>query len=175
MSSARLSCFLLLSCLVVFPGNAQAAGQQCPPVAFVGDAVHLDQFADGVKPAPGAALFEARLEGFGGGCSFDTGRVEVDLKLKIVAARGPAMSGDTASFTYFVAITDDQENILIKEEFPTAIKFEDGKSSGETEEELTQIIPLPEGVDPASRRILVGFQLTEDQLAWNRKLLYPGP
>ena len=60
-------------------------------------------------------------------------------------------------------------DILAKEIFTSIVPFPEGRSQAGVVEELEQIIPLPDRKAGPNYEIIVGFQLTEEQLQQNRK------
>ncbi|MFQ5973564.1 MAG: hypothetical protein ACE5Q3_14640, partial [Alphaproteobacteria bacterium] len=90
------------------------------------------------------------------------------LNLTIEARRGPANSDRTASYEYFVAIVDQEKNILAREVFVSDLQFGDGRNRLDRVEELTQEIPLRPGEAGEDYYIMVGFQLTREQFEYNR-------
>ena len=73
-----------------------------------------------------------------------------------------------AELEYFVAVTGPGDQILAKETFGTRLDFA-GRNRIGVAEELAQRIPLPSDSDPGSYAVLVGFQLTPEELADNRR------
>lgn len=149
--------------------QAQAtAASRCPRVAFVRDAAEVTRFREGVGRDLTDVTSRAVLADYTGGCTPRDDRVTVDLNLVLAAEQGPASRAGTADYRYFVAIADTAGDILAKQEFDTTVVFPEGQRRAGTVEELTQTIPLEEGATPADYQILVGFQLTPEQLDYNR-------
>lgn len=146
----------------------------CPEIAIVQDLAELTLFA----PGPGRDLIDVTLEAkiveFGGFCDTDidedegTGNVEVDLELLFEATRGPASTSRAAKVTYFIAIADRNENILARETFESDLEFEGNRNRIAYIEELTQNIPIVAGKRGEDFKVFVGFQLTDEQLKFNR-------
>jgi|HigsolmetaAR203D_1030402.scaffolds.fasta_scaffold00476_23 hypothetical protein len=144
--------------------------QGCPSVRIVSDADRITQFRDG----PGRDLTDVVARGviadFSGECAYEGNTVTVDLDLVIGAEKGPAAAaGDPARFVYFVAVADPELNILNKREFDTEIAFEGASSRAAVMEELVQVIPLERPVDGQYYQVLVGFQVSPEQLDYNRR------
>ncbi len=141
----------------------------CPRILFVDEAAQEVRF----RPGPGRDLtdveWRAAFAGFGGGCEYDDSGVDVDLILNIVAERGPAATSDEAAFDYFVAVADPQQQVLAKEIFQTDIVFPAGGATAGTSEALVQRIPLDNAALGRAYYILVGFQLSPQQLEFNRR------
>ena len=84
-----------------------------------------------------------------------------------------AASGQKPFFShpFFVAITSDNGDILAKEIFAASLTYPAGADSQTYTERLRQVIPIDNRDRGANYKVLVGFQLTPDQLAYNRKKL----
>ncbi len=153
-------------------GN-ETAQPSCPNVAVVAETAQVTKF----RPGPGRDLtdvvVDARIADFDGSCTIDTGEgangeVEVELRLLITASRGPANQDRRAQVRYFVAVGDNNSAILAKETFTSAFEFEGNRSTQSMIEELDQRIPLRAGESGEGYQILVGFQLSEEEIAYNR-------
>ncbi len=155
----------------------EAPPPECPAIAIVQDASELTLFV----PGPGRDLIdvtlEARVSEFGGFCNTDidddtrAGEVEIDLEVLFEATRGPASTSLEATISYFIAITDSNENILARETFDTDLEFEGNRNRIGFVEELSQTIPLRAGEFGEDFKVFIGFQLTEEQLEYNRNKL----
>ncbi len=141
-------------------------------------------------PCPVAfALYEAsRLVEFKGSESFDnvgftaeinqvrslcryvgSQPIHSDLTLDIAFGRGPAASGRTATYQYFVAVTRKDIEVIEKKVFPIVVTFPEGIDVVELTEEVGEII-IPradENTSGANFEIIVGFELTQEQIAFN--------
>lgn len=141
----------------------------CPATAAVGDATVLNKF----RPGPGRDLtdvqYQVRLVDVLSQCRYDSKGVDVQMRAGFALELGPANPGRTASYEFFVAITDPNNEIVAKRNFTTPITFPANVGYIEHIEELQQRIPLPKGGSAADYRIIVGLQLTADELEFNRK------
>ena len=164
-----------LAATVLVAGCDQTRRQPpaCPAIVVVGETAELTQF----RPGPGRDLTdvvaEGRIDRFDGFCETDrnrdgTGEVSVELQVFVVIARGPANTTRTASYEYFVAIADTSERILAKQTFSADVAFEDNRNRLTAFETLEQKIPLAVNQDGGAFTVYIGFQLTPDQLAYNR-------
>ena len=153
-------------------GGGEEAAPTCPSVIVVGDARQITQFLPGQGRDLTDIVLEASIVDFNGTCETDTNDdvefVDVELNLTIEARRGPANSDRTGAYEYFVAIVDQGKNIRAREVFASDFEFEDGRTRLAAVEELTQEIPLRPGEAGQDYDIMVGFQLTREQLEYNR-------
>ncbi|MGE0256647.1 MAG: hypothetical protein AB7N54_11280 [Alphaproteobacteria bacterium] len=145
----------------------------CPAIVVVGETAELTQF----RPGPGRDLTdviaEGRIDRFDGFCETErkrdgTGEVSVELQLFFAIARGPANTTRTATYEYFVAVADKSERILAKQTFSADVAFEGNRNRLTAFETLEQTIPLAANQDGGAFTVYVGFQLTPDQLDYNR-------
>ena len=73
-------------------------------------------------------------------------------------------------FTWYdVVIIDYEQNIIAKKTFASEIEFRDGRRRADVREEIEQILFLKEGENGDDYEIIVGMQLTEQQLKQNRR------
>jgi len=140
----------------------------CPPVSKVAEAAKLIRFAPGASQDLTNVQFEAGILDIGGGCSSIDHGVKVDMTADISAARGPANQDGKASFSYFVAVVDDSQNIMAREEYPIEIAFPGNQTRNGQREQLEETIPLGQGQQAAAFHIYVGLVLTQDEVAYNR-------
>jgi hypothetical protein len=143
----------------------------CPRVSILADTAQLAKF----RPGEGRDLtdveYEAEIVGFGGNCEFtDRGStVETVLTVRIVAARGPALAGPSVTVPFFVAIADRNQRIIAKEVFDSPIAFAPGQRRVGVAEEVVQRIPIAAGWRSTDYEILLGLQLSAEQLDYNRR------
>jgi hypothetical protein len=139
------------------------------PRAVVGDnAGRLTRFK-GAGKDPANVVFEAEIADLAGSCVYDGDTIEVDMQVQLVAGRGPAATDDTAKFNYFVAVARTDKTILSRDAFDTVIELPGNQTRNETVEEIEQTITLAEGETGANIVIVVGIEMTPDELEFNRQ------
>ncbi|GLQ05684.1 hypothetical protein [Sneathiella chinensis] len=142
----------------------------CPQVAVLPHADAITIF----RPGQGRDLVDVQYEGViapvSGECSYedDDSVIAVDLILRIGAIKGPAATSQTQEFPYFIAVADRNKKILNKKVFTSPVSVPEGRRRGGVEEETVQRIPLPTGRFGPDYTIILGFQLTQEQLDYNR-------
>ena len=149
----------------------------CPRVAVLNGASSLTRFASG----PGRDLldidFQADIADLVSACRDDQKRdgkpiTLVALAPVLVASRGPANADRQARFSYFVSVVDGDQQILTKQIFPVEIDFSGNRNRvvlRDDDPPITVDMPNSKGVGARSYEILVGFQLTQDEIDYNRK------
>ena len=156
-------------------------GPICPSTAVLSDAVIVTKLKPGTLasvPNPANVAFTAEMSQAKLDCNYDRSqnKLSVDINFAVKAARGPAATGTDPQVDFFVAIVDADNNIISK-----IVYHGKPDMAGRTTNIYTQSVrnfAVPLGMDkrPYDYEILTGFQLTPDELAYNRipKTL-PGP
>jgi hypothetical protein len=141
----------------------------CPKVEVVDALSKLVQFADGPGRDLSDVLYAARIEDVKSACAFDKSGVRVEMTVSIVGDRAQAGQKLTGSdVTYFVAITDASQAIVAKKLFTSRLDFSEDKPA-RIDDVLDQTIPLTVLTSAKDHTIIVGFQLTPEQVNYNQK------
>lgn len=150
---------------------------ECPPVSVIGDAASLTRFAPGRGRDLVDVDFRAELTDLRSGCIYakekeGTSKLVVAVAPAIAATRGPANEDRKADFQYFVSVVGADADILNKQLFPVSVVF----PGNNTRIDLVQDDP-PVSIDlPVAAEgeryfeILLGLQLSEDELQYNRRM-----
>ena len=75
------------------------------------------------------------------------------------------------SYPYFVAVTDEDGKILAKEIFAASVSYSSEQETIKQIETINQL--LPKTRDASDYTVLLGFQLNEEQLIYNRTQISP--
>ncbi|WP_111399697.1 hypothetical protein [Humitalea rosea] len=142
----------------------------CPRIGLIGDAADLTRHA-----GPGRDLttlvLDARIAGFNAKCDFASRNSGIDVTLSPIfeVERGPAAQSRTAEFTYIVAVMDASgQAIQSREAFPIRASFPPNAPRVRDDSERITIRIPGNPAEVRNRRVLIGFQLTEAELALNR-------
>jgi hypothetical protein len=145
----------------------------CPRIGILGEAADLVRYRPGAGQDLSALELEARVTGFQARCDYaNRGRaLEVRLTVGLEAERGPASQARSADLPWFVAVTDAEGGaILNKREFTTRIGFPANVGRARVQsEELSITLPLGGERRLGDYALLIGFQLTPEELALNRR------
>lgn len=149
-----------------------ASRASCPDVRIVEDLNRLYQFTDPAKPRDNQAVSTIYMTGIDDTCSMVNNNIAVDMTLTFagtIGPRGRARAGDKPSmaYPYFIAITNARGQIIAKDVFAVTMSYDTDVQNLTRTEQIRQLIPTSGG-NPGSYRILVGFQLSEQELAHNR-------
>lgn len=113
--------------------------------------------------------YEAALRAPFMSCEYDEDVVEATLIVNLVALRGPADDDRIAQVAYFVAIADQNKEVVAREEFVVDIPFEGNQTQVSVSEEVAPRIPLQAQENGADYRVYVGLRLTPDELQYNQE------
>jgi hypothetical protein len=148
-------------------------GPVCPATAVLSDAVTVTKLKPGTLVAernPANIAFTAEMSQAKLDCNYDRekNRLSVDIDFAVKGTRGPAAAGTDPQLDFFVAVVDLDNNIVSK-----AVYHGQPQMSGRASNIYTQNVsnfPVPLAMDrrPSDYEILTGFQLTPDELAYNR-------
>jgi hypothetical protein len=116
--------------------------------------------------------FGVKLESARASCHSEKGGVRVDTAIGFLVIRTDPQfrNGD---FTYFVAISDRAQNILAKENFALRVDFAQKQDRIRVTDTITEHLPLKDPATAGSYVVVVGLQLSQQQLDTNRERKAP--
>ena len=141
----------------------------CPHVAIMPELQAVAKFGPGPGRQDSDAIYGARMLAAASTCSADKkkGGLAIATKLGVTAVR---VKPDVrkGQITYFVAVIDRRQTILNKRDFVIELNFPAAQSRLEITEQLEEFIPLPKDANGDDYGIVIGFELTPDELQYNR-------
>ncbi|MGB4100679.1 MAG: hypothetical protein WBK91_02055 [Alphaproteobacteria bacterium] len=160
--------WLMIFSLVLAGCSSTTDTRVCPQVAAVRDLAQIVDF--GRDDTPGfsrmvSAGFIGKIEG---DCAFRRESIDVDAGIRLTAQRGPGLGGDRVELPYFIAVVGPGDVPVSKQNLTAVFRFGKHDKESETVENIHVNIPTSEG-DVGGWRVLIGFQLSPEQLAFNRK------
>jgi hypothetical protein len=176
LAKAPAAALVGLAALLAGCGSTPAP-PECPPVSVIGDAASLTRFAPGRGRDLVDVDFRAELTDLRSGCIYakekeGASKLVVAVAPAMAATRGPANEDRKADFQYFVSVVGADADILNKQLFPVSVVF----PGNSTRIDLVQDDP-PVSIDlPVAAEgeryyeILLGLQLSEDELQYNRRM-----
>lgn len=166
----------IIPALAVGCSSGRDKAPACPDVAVVSDASTITRFA----PGPGRDILDidlqAEIADLVTACKDKDRRdgspvAKVVVAPVIVANRGAANQNRTPRLSYFVSVVDANKQILQKQIFDLPIDFTENRTRVVIRDDDPPIIvDVPNAkADARGYQILVGFQLTPDELTYNRE------
>jgi len=165
------ACLLLAGCGANFFTKG-APTPPCPRVGILGDARKAILYKAGDGRDLTDVTFEHELLDFKGNCTYskDLSSVTISFVLQVAATRGPAATAAETRVPYFVALVDKQQNIISRNLFEARVPFPAGRRRIAVGEDLEQFVPFGPGRGAGDVEILVGLELSSEQLENNRKV-----
>jgi hypothetical protein len=166
------------------PGQAEIVSMDgvsaCPNVSVVQDLGALYEFTDMSRPEEQTLVSRADMSLERVSCVYspERGSVAVQMTVSFDSKLGPRSKiykGDRPNFAYpyFIAVSNPMDEIIAKEIFAASVSYESNQNELSYKETLRQIIPLDALSAGPDYNVLIGFQLTDDQLAYNRARAMP--
>jgi hypothetical protein len=157
--------------------EAASSSGNCPEVRIVADLNQAHQFTHNDKPRPQENISSIWMRDVQDECSIVKNSVAIDITLAFEGAIGPRgklHDGDKPGFSYpyFVAITNNEGRIIAKEVFAVTLSYDGAEKTRTKIEKIRQVIPS-EGQNYKNHKILIGFQLNDQELAFNRTQAAP--
>lgn len=163
---------VLLSGLLLLSGCAStppADLPSCPDTGLVLGAAQLYDFKAGADKIEPNRIIAASLENYRGACRYDGGQMDFELEVDFSAWRGAMGTGlDRGQFPYFIAVLDPSENVLQRQGFSTTVPLDKTGAGLKTEKHRLRL-PLADAAAAAGYKVVIGFELTPEQLAYNRR------
>jgi hypothetical protein len=145
----------------------------CPGVSVRPDLRRLVEFYDPSKPTEAGKISEISIDAVRNVCRTENAQIVMQIDLSLSGKTGPkarVKPSDKPSFAYpyFVAVTDPQGNVLSKEIFAASVAYASDQKEIKQTESIFQNMPFPDSSIGQSYTVVVGFQLTPEQLAYNQ-------
>ena len=148
----------------------------CPRVLVLPDGATVTKFRAGPGRDLIDVLYQGRVVDILSSCEHDVdddigeGTLTVELEVVIGAERGPADRDRSAAFSYFVAVADTSRAVLNKKSFSASVPFPGNLSRVTlTDRPVILGIPLKVGQNGSNFEIVVGFQMSRQELEFNRR------
>ncbi len=172
----RRHCFLVAAvglaalasgCGLGSTSSSARAALTCPRLVRAAQTDTIALFGSGGHQAKDVVV-DARIRNGEVTCKKEEGGIAVNLELNFEGERANPATAD-AALPYFVALIDPQEKVLAQNAFDITIQFVPGERVRRMPaEKITVHLPTHTPAAAGQYTVIVGFQLTPDQLAFNR-------
>ena len=141
----------------------------CPRAFALYDASRIVEFKEN-KQSFNNVGFTGEIANVRSLCRYFNDRpIEGDVEIVFDLGRGPAASGDTAIYEYFIAVTRKNVAVIEKEVFPMQVTFPAGEDRVRVVQKVDNLV-IPRATPTTSGvnfEIIVGFEVTAEQRAFN--------
>lgn len=169
----RLTLPICISALAAFilSGCALEPVPPCPEIRIDSNTSTLTKFKPGEGRDITDVMYQAEIISFEGNCRFDDDGVEAVMDIEMMVSGGPAVEPESIDLFYFVAIPRFFPEPAGKKIFSRQYKIPTGGPRRErlTESNVRIFIPLEDKLTAAGYDVYLGFQLTDEQLQYNRQ------
>lgn len=143
----------------------------CAPVGILAEAADYSDYGGGeAQPDLSRLVSQGSVTGVSGHCSSAEHGTQLHtvIQLQLAITRGPVGQGSSLSVPYFIAVTQDGA-VVSKQSLVALAQFPDnGDKVLVKTDAIAFDLPVTRRKPGTSYRLEVGFQLTAQQLAYNR-------
>jgi len=161
-----------LAAMAVLAGCSSSkpnAGNPCPSIVAAPAADSIFLFRPGGHERKDV-IIAAKVYQLNVACTREKTGFAVDAEIEFYAERVSNLVQDT-TLPYFVALVDPAQHVLLERAFTVPIQFLPGEGFRRTyPEKITIDLPVRDRASATGYAVVVGFQLTPDQLAFNRSV-----
>jgi hypothetical protein len=161
-----------LGALFLLAGCNQAVVVLCPSAAILADTASETVFRPGAPQDLSGVAYTAAVTDVKTDCTFDRqlGETFSTVDISFRATRAPSPDAARYSLVYFLTVNSG-ERVLNKKQFTVRFDFAPGATvaTADVSPDRT-IVNLERGLLPTDYQLLTGFQLTPEQLAYNRTM-----
>lgn len=154
------------------------AASACPPVRIMDDLKMSIEFTDMSAPSAATEMGRLSMSDLKVNCDVAGDEMIVEMDIGFDGKLGPKArwkENDQASFAYpyFVAVTSPDGTVMSKEVFAASVSYGAKENDIRQVETIHQTMPIRSGDDVSRYAIVLGFQLSDEQLAYNRETQKP--
>ena len=153
--------------------NSRAARERnpapCPNIVVLDDAARMVDF-NGDQELANVA-WSAEIERADLVCRYYGDRpIEASIEIELAFGRGPAAEEKKRNFSYFVAVTRTDREVIAKEVFAREVSFDSSEPIKRVKERIDEItIPrADESIAGNNFEVVIGLALTREQVIYNR-------
>ncbi len=141
----------------------------CPNILVLNDASRIIEF-DGEQTAENIA-YTGEITNVSMACRYlDGDPIDAGISVEMAFGKGPKGAAGEKTFTYFVAVTRKDLEVIAKKEFSVSAEFGEKRVIVLKKEDISKIhiTRSSDEVSGANFEIIVGFALTPEQVIFNR-------
>lgn len=165
---------LLATSVSACGSNSKGPPGPCPEVVVPKQSSYMTKFAGNGSDLSDIA-YEAKIDTYTTYCAYSVDQepayIRTNLKVQLAATRGPRFSGDHVTLKYAIGVTGPGGKVIpgAKQVLDMDIDFSKGQVGNISADEVEVKIPLKQGENGDFYRVLLGLDLTQDQLDYNKR------
>lgn len=159
--------------------EAQKAARNCPAVTVSENLSVFNDYAPRVKRMTKNLKSRVKLQKKNSSCAYQNGQVSVNIAVDFYGELGRRgrlyrLDAPLYSYPFFVATVNDKAEIVAKQIFAATMPYPSTGKEGRYSETIRQTLPVSSRRAARKYSLVLGFQLTEQQLAENRAAMQRG-
>lgn len=152
-------------------GDQRPNAGPCPLLGVLYEGARKVEFAVPGQERYANIAYTGEMEGVRGLCRYvDADPIAMSIEIDMAFGRGPASTSETHAYRYWVAVARRGRAPIEKQYFDIEVRFRGDEPVVRRTEEVQRIV-IPRATAETSGEnfeVLVGFDLTEEQIAFNR-------
>ena len=168
LAYAGLACAALLAGCA--PQDANSFAPACAQVGILAEAADYTDYGAAMQPDLSHLVSHGSITGVSGHCSSAAGGTQLHtvIRLQMAIDRGPLAGGSTLDIPYFIAVTLDGA-VVSKLALHAVAQFPDNGDKVLVKTDPVALdLPVTRSRPSSAYRLEVGFQLSAQQLDYNR-------
>ncbi len=144
----------------------------CPLMGVLYDTARIVKFNQPGSQRYANIEYTGEMQGVQGLCRYvEADPIAMNMEIEMAFGRGPAATSDRQTYRYWVAVTRRGRAPIEKVYFDVDVRFPRGQDVVTHRERIDEIVIPRATADTSGENfeILVGFELTPEQLAFNRE------
>jgi hypothetical protein len=144
----------------------------CPLMGVLYDTARVVKFNQPNVQRYANIEFTGEMQGVSGFCRYvESDPIRMNMEIEMAFGRGPAATADHQTYRYWIAVTRRGRAPIEKVYFDVDVRFPRGQQVVTHRERIDEIVIPRANADVSGENfeILVGFELTPEQLQFNRE------
>jgi hypothetical protein len=145
---------------------------KCPTTGILAETSSMTMFAPGKAMVPANVVYRIDARGITHSCSIDKDDHTADSSLEISFRAYRQRGGGAAEYTvpFFVAINNSDGKLIAKKTYSTRLVFQPGQTRVDFTQPIDSLVlDVARNKQAFDYHLLVGLQLSKQQLEYNRK------
>lgn len=138
----------------------------CPALSVLGDVGTVTRFVGNGRDTDDVA-YTATISSALQSCTENDDGIETIVEFDIIATSGAALTSREVTLEYFVAEMKDNSQLVSKKIFDVTLNFNASTGTAASHQVIKSIIPTLEQAKRYDYETILGFQLTNDEAAYN--------
>ena len=159
---------ILIICLGFGCASSSNEMAYCPKVGVISDLDRVTEIEVAASRSKSNILLSSKIQRLKTRCKTGADGITILIVFDLFSKLSRYDIPTDVDLRYLIATIDPNDQILAKEVYKTTVGFMDGIQTARNTQEVEVFIPSTGEIDFRNHKILVGFELTEVQLQYNR-------